>query len=74
MLPGQEVGNARYVVEHQAGAWAPGPVETLATVYEWLRDTPPQLETIQINAKQLGHPRAAYEIAEGIWGLAGATS
>jgi 1,2-diacylglycerol 3-beta-galactosyltransferase len=70
-LPGQEAGNVHYIVENQAGAWAPGPAEVLATAYSWLRGSPPQLEEVQARARELGRPRAAYDIAKGVWGLAG---
>lgn len=69
-LPGQEVGNVRYVVENEAGTWAPGPAEVLATAFSWLKGTPPQLDAVRANAVRLGKPRAAYDIAEGVWGLA----
>jgi 1,2-diacylglycerol 3-beta-galactosyltransferase len=69
-LPGQEEGNARYVVDGAAGAWAPGAVEVLATVASWLLGEHSQLEQAQAKARALGKPRAAYDIAEGVWGLA----
>jgi UDP-N-acetylglucosamine:LPS N-acetylglucosamine transferase len=69
-LPGQEVGNARYVVDGDAGAWAPGAVAVLTTVVSWLRPDDGQLEAKRENARKLGKPRAAYDIAEGVWGLA----
>lgn len=69
-LPGQEVGNARYVVDGGAGAWAPGAMAVLATVVSWLRPDDGQLVERRENARKLGKPRAAYDIAEGVWGLA----
>lgn len=69
-LPGQEVGNVRYVVDNGAGAWAPGPAEVLVTVHSWLSGDPPMLEERRAAAQALGKPRAAYEIAERVWGMA----
>ncbi len=69
-LPGQETGNVRYVVENKAGAWAPGPAEVLVAVHSWLSGDPPRLEQMRANAIGLGKPRAAYEIAERVWGMA----
>jgi 1,2-diacylglycerol 3-beta-galactosyltransferase len=70
-LPGQEAGNVRYIVENMAGAWAPDPAQVLITAFTWLRGEPPQLNAFQARAQELGNPRAAYEIAKGVWGLAG---
>jgi UDP-N-acetylglucosamine:LPS N-acetylglucosamine transferase len=69
-LPGQEVGNVRYVISNGAGAWAPGPAEVLVAVHSWLSGDPPKIEEMRANAKELGKPRAAYEIAERVWGMA----
>lgn len=66
-LPGQEEGNVRYIVENQAGAWAPGPAEVLATTLGWLKKE--RLAAIQANAKRIGKPEAAAVIASGLWGL-----
>lgn len=69
-LPGQETGNVRYVVDNHAGAWAPGPAEVLVAAHSWLSGEPPRLEEMRVNARELGKPRAAYEIAERVWGMA----
>ena len=63
-LPGQEVGNVRYVTESGAGVWSPGPVGVLATVYAWLVKEPGALAKHRKAAERLGKPRAAYDIAE----------
>jgi 1,2-diacylglycerol 3-beta-galactosyltransferase len=69
-LPGQEEGNVRYVVQNQAGEWAPGPAEALVAVHSWLSGDPPRLAELRSNALSIGRPRAAYEIAERVWGMA----
>lgn len=69
-LPGQEAGNARYVVDNGAGVWATEPVQIVATVLSWLHEkADPTLDEFRANAEKLGKPRAAYDIAEAVWGL-----
>jgi 1,2-diacylglycerol 3-beta-galactosyltransferase len=65
-LPGQEVGNVRYVVDNGAGTWSPGPIGALTTAYAWLTGDGTALEKCRKAAKHLGKPRAAYEIADWI--------
>ncbi len=73
-LPGQEVGNVRYVVESSAGAWSPGPIGVLATAYAWLADGGSELEKLRAAARRVGKPRAAYDIADWIMKQAGSAS
>ena len=68
-LPGQETGNKTYIVENQAGAWAPGPLEVLTTAISFLKDNRAILKTYQKNARSLGKPEAAFDIARSLWGL-----
>lgn len=68
--PGQEVGNAAYVVDGQAGALAENPLDALETIYHWLADGGKQLQQIAERARLLGNPRAAFSAAEKIWELA----
>lgn len=68
-LPGQEIGNMHYVVDNNAGAWAPGPLEVLATVVSFIKDDGKKLKEYQENAKALGKPEAAFDIAKSIWAL-----
>jgi 1,2-diacylglycerol 3-beta-galactosyltransferase len=63
-LPGQEAGNARFVVESGAGAWSPGPIGVLTTAYAWLAKDAQELKMRQAAARRVGRPRAAYHIAE----------
>ncbi|MEJ2150074.1 MAG: galactosyldiacylglycerol synthase, partial [Chloroflexota bacterium] len=62
--PGQEAGNARFVVESGAGAWSPGPIGVLTTAYAWLAKDALELKERQAAARRVGRPRAAYHIAE----------
>jgi 1,2-diacylglycerol 3-beta-galactosyltransferase len=66
-LPGQEVGNVRYVTANGAGEWSPGPIGALATIYSWLANDGEKLKKAQAAAKRIGRPRASYEIAERVY-------
>jgi UDP-N-acetylglucosamine:LPS N-acetylglucosamine transferase len=69
-IPGQEVGNVEYVVENGAGAFAEPPLSLLRTMCHWLADDGRLLRQAAQQARRLGRPRAAYEIADRIWALA----
>ncbi len=64
VLPGQEVGNAEYVVANGAGELATDPLEALESLCHWLTGGGELLATRSENARRLGRPRAAYEVAE----------
>ena len=70
VIPGQEVGNADYVIAGKAGDLAQNPVEVLETMYHWLEKGGKLYETRSKNANKLGKPQAAYNIAELVWGAA----
>ncbi len=65
-LPGQEVGNVRYVVECGAGVWSPGSIGALTTVYAWLVGDRADFEKHREAAKRVGRPRAAYDVADHV--------
>ncbi len=67
VIPGQETGNAEYVVQGGAGALAQAPVDVLETLYDWLADGGRLLAERAENAGRLGRPRAALDIAERAW-------
>ncbi len=67
MLPGQEVGNAEYVVQNQAGAMARDALSLLETCSHWLQNDAELLKTTAQNARRVGHPMAAYQAAEQVW-------
>ncbi len=67
VLPGQEAGNADYVVHNGAGDLARTPVEVLETTAHWLRDGGRLLKDRTENARRLGRPNAAYEAANAVW-------
>jgi 1,2-diacylglycerol 3-beta-galactosyltransferase len=64
VLPGQEEGNARYVVSNGAGDLSSTPVEALEIVSHWLSDDQKLLKQRTKNAIRIGKPNAAFEIAD----------
>ncbi len=69
VLPGQEKGNADYIVEHEAGVFCKSPLDVLETLSSWLRNDQARLKTVAKNAEQLGKADAAREIAVEAWKL-----
>lgn len=67
MIPGQETGNADYVVYSGAGEVARDPAAALEIAYHWLADGGERLVERAASAKALGRPRAAYDIIERVW-------
>ena len=67
VLPGQEEGNAEYVVAHGAGELAEKPLDALAILHHWLEDGGRLLAERAENAREIGRPEAAYDIAERVW-------
>ncbi len=64
VLPGQEEGNARYVVEGGAGVIAESPLDVLQHVCHWVQAEGAELARYAAQARRLGKPRAAYEVAQ----------
>lgn len=64
VIPGQETGNADHVVSGNAGALAKEPIEVLETICHWLEKNKVTYFRQAQAAKQLGHPQAAYEVAD----------
>jgi 1,2-diacylglycerol 3-beta-galactosyltransferase len=67
VIQGQETGNADYVVNGGAGDLALEPVAALEALFHWLQGRGKLLKERARNAKRLGHPNAAWEIAGMIW-------
>jgi 1,2-diacylglycerol 3-beta-galactosyltransferase len=63
-LPGQETGNADYVVQGGAGTLANDPAEALVQVFHWLDQDRAGLKEAATRAKALGRPDAAIRVAE----------
>ena len=66
-LPGQEEGNVRFILEHQAGAMVKTPGEFRWRVEAWLRDNQAGLKAIASTARRLGRPDAALVVADALW-------
>jgi 1,2-diacylglycerol 3-beta-galactosyltransferase len=67
VIPGQETGNADYVVQNGAGALVLSPMEVLQTISHWLMNDGRALKQCAENARQLGKPAAAYDVANSFW-------
>ncbi|MBP8856538.1 MAG: hypothetical protein KBG60_00865 [Anaerolineaceae bacterium] len=67
IIPGQETGNAEYVVHHGAGEIALDTVTILETVFHWLNEDGKILRECTQKARNLGKPGAAFTIAEKTW-------
>jgi 1,2-diacylglycerol 3-beta-galactosyltransferase len=61
-LPGQEDGNVTFVVDEEAGVWAPEPDEVVVVLKKWL-DHPEEYARVAANARRLARPNAARDIA-----------
>jgi UDP-N-acetylglucosamine:LPS N-acetylglucosamine transferase len=70
VIPGQETGNADYVVSGNAGMLARNPTEVLETMCHWLEKDRLYYQQQALNALRLGRPRAAFDTAELVWSLA----
>jgi 1,2-diacylglycerol 3-beta-galactosyltransferase len=68
-IPGQEEGNVGYVLEHQAGAYAPEPAEIGRLIREWLHPDDETLTRMAANAAALARPDAALVIARQLYRL-----
>jgi len=67
VIPGQETGNADYVVSGKAGDLAQNPIEVLEVMCHWLANGK-ELYNLRVqNARRLGYPQAAYDVADLAW-------
>ena len=69
VIPGQEIGNAEHVVSGNAGVLANDPTEVLEAMAHWLEKDRLQYQQQAENARRLGRPQAAFDIAELVWAL-----
>lgn len=61
-MPGQEDGNVNYVVNQNAGMWAPDPEQMVNILRFWL-ENPEEMAYISENARKLARPEATRMIA-----------
>lgn len=66
-LPGQEDGNVRFITENRAGVRVQNEMEFLTVIEAWLIDRGVALNEMTTQARVLGHPRAAFTIADALW-------
>ncbi len=64
-IPGQELFNARYLVEHGAALIARGPEEAAQAVRRYIED-PNHMQALRNAAASLSHPHAAEVIVESV--------
>lgn len=69
VLPGQEEGNADFVVDHNAGALCKEPEEALGILSRWLVDDKKGLKETAHRAEDLGQDDAAFKVVEAAWDL-----
>jgi 1,2-diacylglycerol 3-beta-galactosyltransferase len=67
LIPGQEIGNAQYVIQGGAGELGQDPVNVLEILCHWLENDGRLLAERAGNAARLGQPQAAYTVAELAW-------
>ncbi|MCX6030261.1 MAG: glycosyltransferase [Chloroflexi bacterium] len=68
-IPGQEAGNVSWVVDHQAGVYAPKPEQVAPLVDELLRPGNPQLELMAGQALNIARCDASEKIAQAALAL-----
>lgn len=73
VIPGQETGNADYVIQNGAGELAYEPIDVLETVSHWMMNDQALLRQRSEKACGLGKSNAAYDVAQEVW-LAGQRS
>ena len=71
VTPGQEMGNAAYVLNYGAGELAENPVQALEILCHWLEHNAQVLDERAAIATSLGGSRSAYAVAEYTWQAAG---
>ncbi|MBL8133607.1 MAG: glycosyltransferase [Anaerolineae bacterium] len=66
-IPGQETGNVDYVVDNNAGVFAPTPRSVADAAEAWLAEGSAGLRRRSENARRIAHPNAVWDIADEIW-------
>jgi len=69
-IPGQETGNVDYVVDNEAGVYAPNPREVGEAVSAWLSQGADELRRLSQNARRIARPNAVFDIADEVWAYA----
>jgi 1,2-diacylglycerol 3-beta-galactosyltransferase len=66
-IPGQETGNVDFVVENEAGVFAPSAQAVTTALREWLTEDGAEMKRRSENARRISHPDAVWDIAEEVW-------
>jgi 1,2-diacylglycerol 3-beta-galactosyltransferase len=69
-IPGQETGNASYVIERGAAEMGEGCLEAMEILFHWMKDNRALLNYRAENARRLGRPQAAFQVADLAWSAA----
>jgi len=69
-IPGQETGNASYVIERGAAEMGEASLEALEILFHWMKDNRALLNYRAENARRLGRPMAAFQVADLAWAAA----
>jgi 1,2-diacylglycerol 3-beta-galactosyltransferase len=69
IIPGQETGNADFVVAHDAGVVATEPMQVLEILTHWLMNDQKVLKQMSRNAAIVGKPQSAFKAADIVWML-----
>lgn len=67
VIPGQEEGNRDYVVRNGAGEMVETPVQMLETLAHWMANGGELMKERAQNARHLGRPNSALDVAELVW-------
>lgn len=67
VIPGQEEGNATYVVNNRVGARVESPLQMLHVLQHWLMDGGNALSEAAERAKMIGRPNSAFTAAGILW-------
>ena len=70
VIPGQETGNANYVISGDAGVLTENPIEVLEALCHWLENDQLIYQKQAQNARRLGRSQAAFDTAELVWAMA----
>jgi 1,2-diacylglycerol 3-beta-galactosyltransferase len=67
VIPGQETGNAQFVVDNRAGDMLTSPLQALELTAHWLLDDGKLMKERARNALLVGKPEAAFSVAQLLW-------
>ena len=67
VLPGQETGNAEFILQGGAGEMATTTMQVLETLSHWMENDQALLKTRAENSRKLGKPFAARDVASIVW-------